>query len=113
MAPSCFTSPSTGTCFSSRAAANSLPANCRLRRVVNVCYLRHCLHESHQAWRSFTLGWQGRCTSCKMEVFIEGCVHGCRLLDDVVVHVWSQEHVKTAASPVNGAQLKYALERDA
>jgi len=81
-------------------------------RLVNVRYLGHCLHENRSVWNSWTMGWSSRCRDCKVEIQIDGYMQLRRLPDDVLAHAWSQEHVKTAASPVNGAQLRYALERE-
>lgn len=79
---------------------------------MNVRYLGHCLHENRSVWNSWTMGWFSRCRDCKLEIQIDGYMQASRLPGDVLTHAWSLEHVKTAASPVNGAQLRYALERE-
>lgn len=81
-------------------------------RLVNVRYLGHCLHESRKVWRDQFMGWSSRCVDCKEQITIDGYWDNRRLPDDVLAQAWSREHIKTAASPVNGSLLQYALERE-
>lgn len=81
-------------------------------RLVNVHYLGHCLHENRKVWKSITMGWGSRCFDCGEEILIGYYSHTKRLPDDVLAEAWSREHVKTAASPVNGSQVEKALEKE-
>lgn len=81
-------------------------------RLVNARYLGHCLHENRKAWHSAFMGWCSQCRDCRQQIEIDGYTHIKRLPDDVLAEAWSREHIKTAASPVNGAQVQYALERE-
>ena len=81
-------------------------------RLVNARYLGHCLHENRKVWKSITMGWGSRCFDCGEEILIGFHSHCNRLPDDVLAEAWSREHVKTAASPVNGSQVEKALEKE-
>lgn len=80
-------------------------------RLVNERYLGHCLHDDHSAWNDPNLGWCSRCRDCKRQIRLHCYVEARRPPAEVLSRAWNREHVKTAASPVNGAQLRYALER--
>lgn len=80
-------------------------------RLVNAHYLGHCLHENRSVWLNSNLGWCSRCRSCQREILISGYRRAGRLPDDVLASAWSLQHVQTASSPVNAAQLRHVLEQ--
>lgn len=80
-------------------------------RLVNVHYLGHCLHENRSVWLNPHIGWCSRCWGCRREIVIPGYIRAGKLPDDVLAGAWSLEHVQTASSPINSAQLRHVLEQ--
>ncbi len=81
-------------------------------RLVNAHYLGHCLHDNRKVWKDRSNAWGSRCIDCQEEIAIEGFSQARRLPDDILAQAWSREHIKTAASMVNAAQVQYALEKE-